>query len=381
MSATPPPTLEGTEAPNPFEVLWERYKSLIITVVTAVLLALIGNTVWTYMEQDAVSEEWSDFTVNIGLGTAYVDTANAQDGLSDALEDIELADLESQLAKASDAQKPYIQLAIARKAMMSSDWDRAELALAAIESGYPKHDLVSLTEAAMQTRDPKKPDPDEPAPTEAQWADTVEGSVVDLMRKQIAAAKAFTIPAAYAQKEIPADATKVKFTLSDYGSFTIALMPSAPLHAAGLIELVTKDDGAWFKGVAVDEVHRSTKGRETPYAMHFGFQSTKDETRSKWTTTEPSTNIVEWENTGLSHFAGAVSARPEADGKSCCDRIWISVDDEAILDDSRVVFGFVVEGLEDLRKVCETGLDIQAEEQGQGQPTENIRVTAVEILK
>jgi hypothetical protein len=26
-------------------------------------------------------------------------------------------------------------------------------------------------------------------------------------------------------------------------------------------------------------------------------------------------------------------------------------------------------------------LDIQAEEQGQGQPTENIRVTAVEILK
>ena len=72
MSATPPSTLEGTETPNPFELLWERYRSLILVVVSAVLIALIGNTVWTYMEQDAVSNEWSEFTVNIGLGGSYV---------------------------------------------------------------------------------------------------------------------------------------------------------------------------------------------------------------------------------------------------------------------------------------------------------------------
>ncbi|MGK0203843.1 MAG: hypothetical protein ACI9S9_002923, partial [Planctomycetota bacterium] len=112
MSATPPATLEGTEAPNPFEVLWDRYKSLIVTVVTAILLALIGNTVWTYMEQDAVSEEWSKFTVSIGLGESYVDVASASDSLSEALKDIELAELESSLAEASDPQKPYFLLAI-----------------------------------------------------------------------------------------------------------------------------------------------------------------------------------------------------------------------------------------------------------------------------
>ncbi len=380
MSATPPSTLEGTETPNPFEILWERYRSLILVVVTAIILALIGNTVWTYMEQDAVSEEWSRFTVNIGLGDSYVDLAKSGDGLSEALKGIELADLEAQVGTSSDAQKPYVLLAIARKAMMTKNWERAESSLAEIEVGYPKHDLVIVTEGAMQTRDPKKPDPDESVEAEQEWEDTVDGSAIAMMRQQIAAAKGFTLPASFAKPEIPADAKKVKFTLGDYGSFTIALMPNAPLHTEKLIELVSADDGAWFKGVAVDEVRRSTKLRETPYAMHFGFQSTKDDIRSKWTTTEPSTNIVEFEDTGLSHFAGAVSARPEAEGKSCADRLWISVDDDANNDGSRVVFGFVVEGLDIRRTVCEASLDIQAEEQGQGQPTENIRVTAAEVL-
>lgn len=380
MSATPPSTLEGTETPNPFELLWERYRSLILVVVSAVLIALIGNTVWTYMEQDAVSNEWSEFTVNIGLGGSYVDVSKSIDGLTQALEDIELADLEAQVGTSNDAQKPYVLLAIARKAMMTENWERAEGALAAIESGYPKHDLVLVTKGAMQTRDPKKPDPDETEAKELEWEDTADGNVIAMMRKQMAAAQSFSLPASYAMPEIPADAKKVKFTLGEYGSFTIALMPSAPLHADKLIELVTADDGAWFKGVAVDEVHRSTKLREIPYAMHFGFQSTKDDLRTKWSTTEPSTNIVEFENSGLSHFAGAVSARPEADGKSCADRLWISVDDNSNRDGSQVVFGFVTEGLDVLRTVCETSLDIQAEEQGQGQPTENIRVTAAEVL-
>lgn len=380
MSATPPAALEGTETPNPFEVLWDRYKSLIITVVTAVLLALIGNTVWTYMEQDAVSEEWSGFATSIGMDGSYTDVANAGKGLTEALKDVELADLESTLASATDAQKPYLLLAIARKAMMESNWDRAESALAAIESGYPKHDLVSVTSSAVQSRDQQKPEKDAPPATEFEWEDTAEGSVVALMRKQMAAAKEFTLPAAYAKPEIPADAKKVKFTLGDYGSFTIALMPNAPKHTDKLIELVTKDDGAWFKGVAVDEIHRSTKTRQAPYSLHFGFQSTKDETRSKWTTTEPSEHIVPFEKTGLSHFPGAVAARPEADGESCADRLWISVDDEANLDGSRVVFGYVVEGLDVLRTVCEAGMDAQSEDAGRGQPTENIRITAVELL-
>lgn len=378
MSATPPSTLEGTETPNPFEVLWDRYKSLIITVVAAILIALIGNTAWTYMKQNQVSEEWSEFIVNIGLATTYGDIANANDSLTEALKDVELADLESGSKKATDVQKPYFLLAIARKAMMEENWERADSALSELESGFPKHDLVTLANGAVQGRDPQKQDPDEPPPTEFKWEDTQEGSVVALMRKQIAAAKEFKIPDSYAKPEIPADAKKVKFTFSDdRGSFTIAMMPSAPKHTEELIKLVGEE---WFNGVAVDEVRRSTKAFERPYSLHFGFQSTKNENRGEWTTTEPSEKIVEWEKTGLSHFEGAVAARPEADGESCADRLWISVDDEANLDGTRVVIGYVVEGLDVLRTVCEATLDIQAEEQGQGRPTENIRIEKVEVL-
>lgn len=381
MSATPPPTIEGTEAPNPFEVLWERYKSLIVTIITAILLALIGNTVWTYMKQEELSEKWSGFNVNIGLERFYIDSANAGDAVSESLEGIEIADLEAALAAADAVQKPYLHLAIARKAILTSDWERAESALAAIETGYPTHDLVAVVAQAVQARDPKKPPEDgEEKPDEPVWMDAAEGNVIALMRKQIAAAKAFEMPASFTKPEIPADAQKVKFTFEDLGSFTVALMPGAPLHTQGLIDLVTKDDGAWFKGIAVDEVIRSTDAIDQGHSLHFGFESSKEDVRSKWTTTEPSTNLVEFEDTGLSHFAGALSARPEADGKSCFDRLWVSVTDESNQDGMRVVFGFVTEGLDVLEKICQSELDLQDEERGQGRPTENIRISAVEIL-
>ena len=90
--------------------------------------------------------------------------------------------------------------------------------------------------------------------------------------------------------------------------------------------------------------------------------------------------MVEFEDTGLSHFAGALSARPEADGKSCFDRLWVSVTDESNQDGMRVVFGFVTEGLDVLENICQSELDLQDEERGQGRPTENIRISAVEIL-
>src|SRR5690606_13813554 len=262
---------------------------------------------------EAVSENWSEFSVNIGLAKAYGDADNSMNSLPEALEKIELADLEKGLADADGVQKPYFHLAIARKAMLAGNWERAESALTAIETGFPKHDLVAVTKGAVQSRDQKKVEDGEPEPTEFDWVDPAEGSVVALMRKQIADAKGFTLPASFKKQEIPADATKIKFTLGDYGSFTIALFNS-PEHTKAILDLVTKDDGAWWKGIAVDEIHKSTKNFEQPHALHFGFESTKDDDRTKWTPTEPSTHLVDFEDTGLSHFAGAVAARPESDG-------------------------------------------------------------------
>jgi cyclophilin family peptidyl-prolyl cis-trans isomerase len=380
MSATPPSSLEGTQAPSPFEVLWERYKSLILTVIAAILLALVGNYFWKYSEQKAIDEKWSAFSASIGISDSYVDFSKIYVPLTTTLEDVEIATLQADLNSADATQKPYYLLAIARKAMVEKDWDLAESTLGSLESEFPRHPLVVVSKAPVQSQDQKEAEKDESPQEGPQFEPPVEGSVVSLMRAQIASAKDFTLPDSFKMPEIPADAKKVKFTFGDYGSATIALMTQeAPAHAAKFLELAQAEGGFW-NGLAVDEIQRGTENFERPYAMHFGFASTKDDDRTKWTTTEPSENQVEWEETGLSHFDGAISARPEADGKSCADRIWVHVDDQANLDGNRVVFAYVVEGLDVLRSICEAGMSAEEEDRGLGRPSENIRITAVEVL-
>ena len=379
MSATPPSSLEGSQAPSPFEVLWERYKSLIVTIIAAILLALVGNYFWKVSEQKAIDEKWSNFAASIGISDSYVDFSKIYVPLTTTLEDVEVATLQADLSSADATQKPYFLLAIARRAMLDQDWALAETTLSNLESEFPSHPLVVVSKAPVQSQDEKEPDEDATTPQEPEFEPPVEGSVISLMRKQIANAKGFELPASFTKPEIPADAQKVKFTFGDYGSATFALMPQAPVHAAKFLELAKADGGFW-NGLAVDEIQRGTESFERPYAMHFGFASTKEDDRTKWTTTEPSENQLDWEDTGLSHFDGALSARPEADGKSCADRIWVHVDDQANLDGSRVVFGYVVEGLDVLREICDAGMSAEEEDRGVGRPSENIRITAVEVL-
>ncbi len=379
MSATPPSNLQGTETPSPFEVLWERYKSLIMTIIAAILIALVGNYAWKTMDQKAVDEKWSKFSANIGIADTYVDFAKANESLTTAVEGMEMATLESGLAGSDDTQRPYFLLAIARKAMIDKDWDRATAELTKLESEFPSHSLVTKTKSPPQGRDEIKPE-DGAKPSDIQFEPSTEGSVVSLMRNQIAQAKGFELPAAFQKPEVPADAAKVKITFGDYGSATFALMPQAAEHTKKFLELAKQEEGGFWNGLAVDEIQRGTESFERPYAMHFGFASTREDDRTKWTTTEPSENQLDWEETGLSHFEGAIAARQEADGKSCADRIWVYIDDQANLDGSNVVFGYVVEGLDVLRSICEAGMSAEEEDRGFGRPSENIRVTAVEVL-
>jgi cyclophilin family peptidyl-prolyl cis-trans isomerase len=378
MSATPPSTLEGTQTPSPFEVLWERYKSLVMVIIGAILLALVGNYAWKTMSQQAIDEKWSAFAASMGMDDNYIDFAKAYEPVTTALEDIEMSTLESGLANADEGQRPYYLLAIARKAMLDKDWAKAESSLAEIESKHPKHPLVIKSKAPVQSRDQKEPEegvePDGP-----KFEAATEGSVISLMRSQIEHAKGFELPARFKKPEIPAEWPRVKFTFGDYGSATFALKAGLE-HTKKFLELAKLEGGAFWTGLAVDEIQRGTENFERPYAMHFGFASTKEDDRTKWTTTEPSEHQLEWEDTGLSHFDGAIAARPEADGKSCADRIWVHLDDQANLDGNRVVFGFVVEGMEALREICEAGMSAEEEDRGVGRPTENIRITAVEVL-
>ncbi|MEZ6036843.1 MAG: peptidylprolyl isomerase [Planctomycetota bacterium] len=373
--------MEGTHAPSPFEMLWDRYRSLIITVVGAVLLALVGNQGWRIYSQSQVDAKWSTFAVSLGMATSYTDVSKAYDSLAESLGGIELSALEKGMASADAQQKPYYLLAIARKAIIDSDLDRAEKALGELESGYPKHVLVAAKVNAMQSRE-REEEPENATPAQKAklgWQPPREGSVVTLMREQIASARGFKLPASFTKPEIPADARKFKLEFGEMGSVTIALMSGQ--HADTVWELVKQPEGGFWKGQAVDEIQRSTDNNPgQPAMLHLGYASTKDEDITKWTTTEPSEHQLDFEDNHLSHFAGALSASEEGEDKSCADRFWICVDDAVQYDDQRVVFGYVVEGLDVLRTICESTLSAQDEARGRGRPEQVIRVTAVTQL-
>jgi cyclophilin family peptidyl-prolyl cis-trans isomerase len=385
MSATPPSVLEGTQSPSQIELLWERYRSLAYVIVFAVIAALGVNYAVKYFNQKERDANWTSFVTSLSFDQTYTDSSKSFNSLTDLLKNVDLATIESSLSKALPAQKPFLLMAVARRAIVEKQWERAESALKELETGYASHSLVVASKYPIQTREELKEDeakdkvvPVQQQPKKPKWKPAVEGSAVALVRQQIAAARGYVSPPQFAKTEVPADATKVKFELSEgFGSFVIALMPQAPKHREEFLKLV---EAGFWKDIAIDEIRRSTKTFKQPLELHFGFESTKDDDRTKWNTTEPSKNILEFEASNLSHFAGAVSTRNEADGKSCSDRLWICVDDNPIHDGERVVIGYVVEGLDNLKRVCEAAMSTQEEEQGSGRPSANIRVASVTKL-
>ena len=284
------------------------------------------------------------------------------------------------MAVATAAQRPFFLIAIARKAVLGANWERAESALQELESKYPDHSLVKTSDYPIQVREEAKVEQKVVATPnkKPELRPALKGSAVAMIREQIAAARGYAPPIQFARIEVPADAAKIKFEFSSgYGSIVVALMPQATNHCEAIKKLA--QEGFW-KDIAVDEIKRPARFLRQPMELHFGFESTKEDDRTKWKTTDPSKNPVDFEASELSHFAGAVSARNEAEGKSCADRLWIAVDDAPRYDGERVVVGYVVEGLDNLKRICEATLSSQDEERGQGRPTENIRVTSVTVL-
>ncbi|MCA8976473.1 MAG: peptidylprolyl isomerase [Planctomycetes bacterium] len=378
--------MEGTQAPSQIEYLYERYRHLLKWVLALVIVGFGIDYFFKWQHQQAVDSTWSGFAAITGMEDSYTDKDGVYQSLTDHLSSKDLTELEAALAQANEVQKPFLLLAVARRAMIDRNWERAESSLSELESKYPNHSLVTKTDYPIQVRDEVKEDkkdkPDKkPRPKTPEYKPAKPGSLISLMREQIAAAKVYTRPAQFSEKPIPADAPKVKFELSgDYGSFTIALMEKeAPLHAAKFLELAKA--GFW-KDLNIDEIQRAGTGYfKNPMQFHLGWTTTKEPDRSKWTKTEPSENQVEFEESDLSHFPGAVAAREEADGKSCADRFYVCGEDCADKDGSRVVFGYVVDGLETVKNVCEAAMTAQEADAGKGVPEDNITVVSVTVLE
>ncbi|MBZ0154072.1 MAG: peptidylprolyl isomerase [Planctomycetes bacterium] len=386
MSATPPSSLQGTQAISPIEMLWHRYRSLIFTVVAVAIGAIGVNYGIKYYNQKQTDASWSSIVASMHANDAYGDyndRTKMSGGLIESLSSVDIGELEKAVAAAPKEPKAFLLWALANRAVVAKDWDRAEKALKELETSYPQHSLVAKTKHPVQVQDEIKKDEAKPNPNQkpkVELQPAVEGSAVAALRSRIELEKAYTQPEQFKKVVPPVDAPKLKFEFSSgYGECVIALMPESPLHREAMLKLAETE---WWKDIAVDEIHRPVKSFSQPRALHFGYETTKaEDDRSKWLTTEPSKNLVDWEKNSLSHFPGAVSMQAEADGKSCADRIWISIDDAPSNDGTRVIVGYVVEGLENLSRISDAALSVQDEESGRGRPTENIRITKVSVIK
>lgn len=385
MSAIPPQQLDGSQSPSQIEFLWERYRKGVNLVLTLLLCVIAGFYVVKYMRQRETNKIWSEFSVTAGLDKVYTSTENMPVSLSDSLERLDLAQLEKAAASTDPVQAPYFLLALARKAIMAANWDRAESALKELETRFPQHELVASSAYPIQVREQvKKDDAEENTPRnkKPELKPEKAGSVVAMLREQIASGRQFKLPSQFAKQDPPADSPRVKFEFSDGSSFTIALFKEkAPKHCEEFLKLVQQEGGPFWKGLSVDEIQRNgTTFAKRPKQLHLGFETTRETDRSKWTKTDPSKHIVEFEQNNLSHFAGAVAAREEKDGKSCADRFWVAAEDAAEHDGERVIFGYVVEGLDSVKKICEAGMSAQEDESGVGVPSDKITVTNVTLL-
>lgn len=394
MSANSPQPLEGTQGGAPLELLWEKYRAKFNALVWVLVLVMAGYYGLRYYNQKQVDNTWSAWAASSLLEAGYdlkgdnpedldpIDVAQLR-----ALETVNLDQLEQKKQSASAAQKPYMVWLIANRALGEKNWEKAEAACAELERDFPNHVLCTKSAYPVQARAAEPQDANatkKPKATEEEkLKPAVEGSLVAAMRQQIAKAKDFKLPETYAAPKIPADAPKYKVKLSGGREFTIALMTAqAPKHAEAFQKLV---DAKFWDGLQIDEIWRPTKMmRRFPITQfHFGFESTKSENKADWDTSKPvdKEKLVD-EVTSLSHFPGAVSARAGTESKSEVERLWIGVDDLSYaFDGQRQVFGYVVEGLDALKALCEVSLSKADEEKsGHGRPADSIKIESVTKL-
>jgi cyclophilin family peptidyl-prolyl cis-trans isomerase len=395
MTASIPQQLQGTQAPSTLEVLWEKNRRTIQLICVAILVALGLNYAVRYYAKAKTNKLWAEFATTTRLDVGYDNQElikNQMAVLADRqlpgvlareLPKVDKAKLDKAIAEAKPEDKPFLLWTAASQAVLTREFDRAEALLAQLEREYPHSSFCQATKYPVQYRLPKdkaKPKPDSEKKPDLEPA--VESNMVALLRKQIGHVRSFEEPANFKQQPIPEEAPRylVKTSLGD---ITIALLEKeAPKHADAFKKLLADKPDFW-DGMRVDQIERTgTRAQTMPRAtqFHFGFEGSRQDDRTQWADKDPSKHQVEYEHNSRSHFPGAVSGRQEGT-KSCIDRLWISVDDNLTMDGTRVIFAYVVDGMDVLRRIGEVGLATQGEEEaGSGKPQDDIKIVSVTKL-
>ncbi len=417
MTQTPPQMQGQIEAPNPLELFWEKNKKLVIGVAIALAAALAVNYGVQYMNRQARNADWTAMNVGAGLDAAYTRdgsmwsmiqsmleqnpgfyryyVAGARDELVSRLgDDIKKADpaaLEAILSGGGD-RAPLALWALAVHDYENEEWDSALARLDRLEKEFPKHFLVLESEYPVQFRPEVEKEEDEsedPKPTpvdeEPELEPQVAGSDVKRLRAAILGQREFEANNSrfYVAPE-PTSTQQLVLEIENAGTIRIRLYDQvAPEHAKALLALAGTD---FFVGQRVYEIRREAGGStsDTPTAgeMLFGWPSTKENDREQWKAGDvEEDHLVDWEDTGLSHFPFMVAVEAAKEGRSQVERIVInSVDLAVSRDGNRVIVGRVVEGQDVVEQIVQSQFSDAAElERGTGRPEETYTITSVTV--
>jgi len=418
MTQNLPPSSEGQiKAPNAIELFWERNRRTVNVILVLLILVVIGNYGWRWWRQREIDRTWGAFAAATALDKTYTTDGSARQfleqandymralyyqltqgelitSLPDQIKALSKQDLDKQMAEAKGTStEPLLVWILAQRAFENEDFGAARAGFQDLQNRFPTHFLCQQSEYPVQWRfdrnaDKEKDKKDPSAPPKKEKPDLeapAKGSLVASMLTQLDRIDSFRKANERFYKIEEPDATPTVVVKTTVGEFKIRLYSKfAPEHCKNFLKRI--EDG-FYTGMYVDQIKRSV-GRsfmsgKTANEMRFGLASAKQDDRSRWSATEPSSIKLAWEESNLSHFPGMVAAEAESDRKqSSGDRVWINATDAAQSDGDRVIFGRVVEGLEIVKQITEEQFSTLEEgRQGSGKPQRNIQIESMTVLK
>ncbi len=424
--STPPTQQDQVEQPNPLEIFWEKHRFKVTAAATLLLAGLVINYGLQYMARQETNATWNSFATASGIDQAYaqdgslaslLDNMNQgqeqddqnrlmwaqyylstaqQEQVTERAKDLKgssKAGLEEAIASAaSKPSEPLLIWIAAHRAAFEEQWEEALGHLGNLEDRFPSHFLCLASDYPVQHRRDKNEGKDKEDDSGKKMdPDLVEpevGSAVKLAIAAIKAQQAFRAANDYLYKAPEPDSGPTVLVTTTHGNFKIRLYSKrAPKHAEQFLKLCKDAEGEFYKGQHIDEITRAGSESQNPdqaMELHFGLPSSKDADSSKWTKTDPSGTILDFEDNDLSHFPGMVAAATESEGKSSGERIWINANDcasQSNYDGQRVIFGRIVEGLDVIESICESPFESEQDSRsGRGRPSERIKIESVTVI-
>lgn len=330
-------TLAPLQEKSPFEAFVQQYWKHGAAVVVAISIGVVILHQRSQASRAKRAESW-DVVATRATVDPFTRALQADAATWDSLA-LEL--------KGRDAG-PWARLLQTKRLVEDRKYDEARAALAALRADYPKHPL--LTDALRWSNDDKG----------ASLVESIEQRLAERAQWESARAELFANP--------PPEAGAPRVSLkTSKGDVVIALYPArAPQHVAKFLELV---DSKYFDGLAF---HAVAAGQ----SASLGDPTTKAEDMALWGQGGQDITLP-YEETGLHHFAGAISAEEGLKPKeSLGGRFSLVVADSLLEDDTRVVFGTIESGLDIARQIAAAETDPNAP----SRPKEAVRVLSAARL-